>query len=242
MNNYIYHGSQGLITLPERNVQTFPSGLVRIDRVYACRKTLADRFRRDLAVGNPLPFDNRSPSIDGAFIFPDPQETTRDDGFTEFRVSAYGRTSTRGNLQKQGAIERFDVFDYLYETYVFLKVLPDNVSLRQVFAPPQVDIVTEIRPTRNVISVKKYDGPINLRGPIGITTFLQIVRSFEQAIVIEVQTEFAGIQYRLYLVNKGINYISHTTQNFGAFSEYAIFYSPSVPYFAVSLGGNFVPT
>jgi hypothetical protein len=97
MNNYIYHGSQGLITLPERNVQTFPSGLVRIDRVYACRKTLADRFRRDLAVGNPLPFDDGAPAIDGAFIFPDPQETIRDDGFTEFRVSAYGRTNTDGN-------------------------------------------------------------------------------------------------------------------------------------------------
>jgi hypothetical protein len=99
MSNYIYHGSQGLITLPERNVQTFPSGLVRIDRVYACRKTLADRFRRDLAVGNPLPFDDGAPAIDGAFIFPDPQEVVRDDGFAEFRVSAYGRTKTTPTIE-----------------------------------------------------------------------------------------------------------------------------------------------
>jgi hypothetical protein len=106
MNNYIYHGSQGLITLPERNVQTFPSGLVRIDRVYACRKTLTDRFRRDLAVGNPLPFDDGAPAIDGAFIFPEPQEVVRDDGFAEFRVSAYGRTNTTGNIDRQGQFER----------------------------------------------------------------------------------------------------------------------------------------
>jgi hypothetical protein len=99
MNNYIYHGSQGLIALPERNVQTFPSGLVRIDRVYACRKTLVDRFRRDLTVGSPLPFDDGAPAFDGAYIFPEPQETIRDDGFAEFRVSAYGRTKATPTIE-----------------------------------------------------------------------------------------------------------------------------------------------
>lgn len=99
MSNYTYHGTTDLVTLPQRDVQTFPSGLVRVDRTYACRKALADRYRRDLAVGNPLPLDPGTPAIDGLYIFPEPREIVRDDGFSEFRVSAYGRTNTTGTEQ-----------------------------------------------------------------------------------------------------------------------------------------------
>jgi hypothetical protein len=227
MNNYIYHGSQGLITLPERNVQTFPSGLVRIDRVYACRKTLADRFRRDLAVGNPLPFDDGAPTIDGAAIFPDPQEVVRDDGFAEFRVSAYGRTNTTGNIERQGQLERFDVFNFLYENYIFTKVLPSNVSLSQIFEPPQIDPVFEFQ---NVVSVAEYNGPVNLvafgaTGPIGV---VYEFGANEKAFVIEFLSQF-GTRYRVYRLVKGINYTGHTTQNFGTFSEYSITYAPNIP-------------
>jgi hypothetical protein len=47
-------------------------------------------------VGNPLPDDDGAPAIDGIYIFPEPQEQSRDDGFVEFRVTAYGRTNTSG--------------------------------------------------------------------------------------------------------------------------------------------------
>jgi hypothetical protein len=227
MNNYIYHGSQGLITLPERSVQTFPSGLVRIDRVYACRKTLVDRFRRDLAVGNPLPFDGGAPAIDGAFIFPDPQETIRDDGFAEFRVSAYGRTNTTGNIERQGQLERFDVFNFLYENYIFTKVLPSNVSLSQIFEPPQIDPVFEFQ---NVVSVVEYNGPVRLVN-FGATGPRGVVYEFganEKAFVIEFLSQF-GTRYRVYRLVKGINYTGHTTQNFGTLSEYSIAYTPNIP-------------
>jgi hypothetical protein len=99
MKNYIYHGTRNLIALPGRAVQTFPSGLVRIDRTYACRAADAGRYRRDFAVGNPLPFDDGSPSIDQLSIFPEPQEEQGDDGFVRFRVSAYGRVNTTGTTQ-----------------------------------------------------------------------------------------------------------------------------------------------
>jgi hypothetical protein len=232
MSNYIYHGSQGLITLPERNVQTFPSGLVRIDRVYACRKTLADRFRRDLAVGNPLPFDDGAPAIDGAFIFPEPQETIRDDGFAEFRVSAYGRTNTTGNIDRQGQFERLDVFNFLYENYIFTKVLPSNVSLSQVFEPPQIIPVVEFQEDQSVLSISEIDGPLRLR-PAGTAGQVYVITANTKALFLTV--DLAGIRYFLYSYEKTIKYLSHTTRNFGAFSEYSIAYTTNIPVlFAVS--------
>jgi hypothetical protein len=110
-------------------VQTFPSGLVRVDRVYACRKTLADRFRRDLAVGNPLPLDPGTPAIDGLYIFPEPQEIRRDDGFVEFRVSAYGRTNTTGVEQIS---EEFTTESISSELLTGQAVLKNNLLTKEV--------------------------------------------------------------------------------------------------------------
>jgi hypothetical protein len=100
MKNYIYHGTRNLIALPGRAVQTFPSGLVRIDRTYACRAGDEGRYRRDFEVGNPLPFDDGSPSIDQLSIFPEPKEEQGDNGFVRFSVSAYGRVNTTGTVEK----------------------------------------------------------------------------------------------------------------------------------------------
>jgi hypothetical protein len=94
--SYEYHGTTGLITLPTRSVQTYPSGLVRVERVYACRKNQAATFRKTVDVGLPLPNDDGSPAIDGLFIFPNAIEVLREDGFIEFRVTAYGRTNLTG--------------------------------------------------------------------------------------------------------------------------------------------------
>jgi hypothetical protein len=127
--SYTYHGTTDLVTLPQRNVQTFPSGLVRVDRVYACRKTLADRFRRDLAVGNPLPLDPGTPAIDGLYIFPEPQEIRRDDGFVEFRVSAYGRTNTTGVEQIS---EEFTTESISSELLTGQAVLKNNLLTKEV--------------------------------------------------------------------------------------------------------------
>lgn len=99
--SYIYHGTNGIIALPGRSVQTFPSGLVRVDRSYACRADRADAVRRDFAVGNILPLDDGTPAIDGLYIFPEPQETRRDDGFVEFQVSAYGRVNLNGYTRRE---------------------------------------------------------------------------------------------------------------------------------------------
>ena len=96
---YNYHGTSNLIALPGRSVQTFPSGLVRVDRTYACRAADAGRYRQQFAVGNILPFDDGAPSIDPLSIFPEPKEEQGDDGFYRFSVSAYGRVNTTGTVQ-----------------------------------------------------------------------------------------------------------------------------------------------
>jgi hypothetical protein len=103
MSNYTYHGTRDLIALPGRSVQTFPSGLVRVDRTYACQAADAGRFRQQFAVGNPLPFDDGTPAIDGLFIFPDAKEEFRDDGFVQFSVSGYGRTNINGYDRREFA-------------------------------------------------------------------------------------------------------------------------------------------
>jgi len=94
---YTYHGTTNLIALPNRTVQTYPSGLVRVERSYVCRKADAARNRSKFEVGDFLPNDSGAPAIDGLYIFPAAQETVRDDGFVEFMVSAYGRINTTGS-------------------------------------------------------------------------------------------------------------------------------------------------
>jgi hypothetical protein len=99
--SYQYHGTANIIELPGRSVQTFPSGLVRVERSFACRRGQEASFRSQFAQGKTMPLDDGKPAIDGLYIFPDPQETTRDDGFVEFRVTAYGRTNILGRFNKR---------------------------------------------------------------------------------------------------------------------------------------------
>jgi hypothetical protein len=109
MSNYTYHGTRNLIALPGRSVQTFPSGLVRVDRTYACQAADAGKYRPQFAVGNPLPFDDGTPSIDQMSIFPEPKEEQGSDGFVRFGVSAYGRVNTTGTTQSYFEEGRFTV-------------------------------------------------------------------------------------------------------------------------------------
>jgi hypothetical protein len=245
---YTYHGTRNLVTAPGRSVQTFPSGLVRVERTYICRRGDEARYRSELAVGNLLPDDEGTPAIDGLYIYPDPQEQTKDSGFTEFRVTSYGRTNTTGNIERLGVIERLTGgfgtkhFDYLYENYIFTKVLPSNVSLSQIFEPPQINIVTEVQPSAGIASFTKYDGPINL-GPSTFTRF--IIDASAQGFVVSEQpflsSGSSATTYSLYSVGKGIFYASHTTKNFGSFSEYAISYNQDVPRLFAEGSTNFLP-
>ena len=100
----IYQKTPGaLIATGQRTVATFESGLVRVDQVYICATSDAEGHRATVAVGASMPDGNTAPCVDGLYIFPAPQEVKRGDGFTEFRVSAYGRTTT--TVQSAGYVQ-----------------------------------------------------------------------------------------------------------------------------------------
>ena len=90
-----------LIAQPGRAVNTFPSGLVRVDQVYLGLTSQAATHRATLAVGNDMPDGDSSPCIDGLKIFPEVQERRREDGFTEFIVSAYGRSKATATIARE---------------------------------------------------------------------------------------------------------------------------------------------
>ena len=93
----IYEKNSGdlIATLP-RTVDTFPSGLVRVNQVYVGRSDLNSTHRQLVQVGSTLPSGDNSPSIEPLRIFPEVAETKRSDGFTEYSVTAYGRANAIG--------------------------------------------------------------------------------------------------------------------------------------------------
>ena len=155
---YTYHGTTDLVMAPGRSVTTFPSGLVRVERRYMCRKENAARYRSDLAVGSPLPGDDGAPAFDGLYIFPEAQEQAREDGFTEFQVTAYGRSNvfsldaiTRQSISATYAIARstYDARENLLgeesitagsinEVFTVIGVLPASDSPASLFVAPSI--------------------------------------------------------------------------------------------------------
>lgn len=96
----VYQKTHGaLIPQGGRAVATFPSGLCRVDQTFICPTSAELTHRTALAVGNDFPVDD-SPAVDGLKIFPAVQEVRRGDGFTEFRVSGYGRTGDESSNVK----------------------------------------------------------------------------------------------------------------------------------------------
>ena len=118
----------GLKAQDDRTVQTFPSGLIRVDRTYVCPTASEATFRPILLKGNPPPQDDLAPSIDGLYIFPDPSENRRDDGFTEFRVSSYGRINTGGIIRQLTSVTQLETFTVGTQTTQYFAAIPINVQ------------------------------------------------------------------------------------------------------------------
>jgi hypothetical protein len=162
MSYTIYKSTSGLIAQPGRSVSTFPSGLVRVEQSYMGLTANAATHRATLAVGNNMPDGDSSPCIDGLKIFPEVQEVRREDGFTEYKVCAYGRSNTTGCAQSnfENGFAQFYInvimggtmtnsennFDCLNEVLVFSKVvlaeafpaiLPEGVVIRSWLGDPE---------------------------------------------------------------------------------------------------------
>lgn len=188
MSSYQYHGTRDLIALPGRLVQTFPSGLVRVERSFMCRKADVAKYRNALRVNEPMPFDDGAPAIDGLYIFPEVQEQVRDDGFVEFRVTAYGRTNaepiltrgtTRGTVTVEIALfnEDGELLGYNYQSVPsvndvldFKAVLPSSTSPTLFSVAPQGYGATAV-PLPNIPILGRILPPIVYLGQVSSVNF-----------------------------------------------------------------------
>jgi hypothetical protein len=202
--SYQYHGTRDLIALPGREVQTFPSGLARIDRQYICRRGREELFRQTLQEGLTLPQDNALPCVDGAYIFPAPVETIRDDGFVEFSVSAYGRTRTTPIFSSELRERRSGDIIYQQQTLKFSLVDFRQPLVSQISLPDDAfDIVDATNTSTNEVatSVTLADSDPNFK------TFQIIFPSQTVSITVSAR----GLE-------EGATSVSST--NYGFFTEY----------------------
>jgi len=98
--SYTVYNSQSpssLISQAGKTVSAFPSGLIRVEQTFLTSSDTLFTSRPLVAVGNDAPGGDSSPSIDGLKIFPEAQERHREDGFTEFLVTSYGRVNSEGS-------------------------------------------------------------------------------------------------------------------------------------------------
>ena len=98
--SYTIYNSQSassLIAQSGKTVSAFPSGLIRVEQSFLTQSDALFTSRPLVAVGNDAPGGDSSPSIDGLKIFPEAQERHREDGFTEYIVTSYGRVNSEGS-------------------------------------------------------------------------------------------------------------------------------------------------
>lgn len=131
MSVTIFEQTSGrLVPTGERTVATFESGLVRVDQTYTCSHATAATHRATLAIGATMPDGDSEPAIDGLYIFPAPQEVKRPDGFTDFKVSAYGRVkSDLQNILVEQQRATNDTFRYSVWKISGTICIPANRSL-----------------------------------------------------------------------------------------------------------------
>lgn len=172
----------GLITTGDRAVQTFQSGLVRVDRKYMAAQGTEATHRATLAVNESLPNDDGSPAIDGLYIFPDAQESKDGTGFVDFQVSGYGRTTSTGRITGQ-AQEKGIINDVTIGVITFdLKV-----SLGAIVVPTGTILTVE-----DVLLPNNFYTPSNFR----LTQF----PNFNQSEINLVNTIPAPLEIKVYKV------------------------------------------
>lgn len=89
----IYQSSAPPWQTGTKNIQSFASGLFRVDQEYIVPTATALTDGAALVRGAVLT-DTTSPAVDGLYIYPDPQWSDGGEGFSTIAVSAYGRTQT----------------------------------------------------------------------------------------------------------------------------------------------------
>lgn len=238
MSAIYYEKTPGaLVATGQRTVSTYPSGLCRIDRTYVCPDYAADAARLALQVGEALPDDDGTPAIDGAFIFPAPQETRRGDGFVEFAVSAYGRTSETAkvtNLEQRSAyfyaalftpgtvVSRFLNCNF-WDIYGTITIpLFDRIEFEELAIPPELLLPFGLslsgHPTwsaRIITTVRS----LRMQQPAPGTTDSFFYRNAKELSITfnEDNAEVANTSARIYVIDPYTQITS--TRSFGKFKE-----------------------
>ena len=106
-----YAGTSDLVWQADARVSVFQSGLILVQRSAIVRKDRAATARASLIVGDVLPLES-DPSLDGVFVYPEPQETYSESHVT-FIVSGYGRASTRKIATSSVYVATFDLTDFV---------------------------------------------------------------------------------------------------------------------------------
>ena len=223
---YTYHGTSNLIALPNRTVQTYPSGLVRVERSYVCRKADAARNRSRFQVGEFLPNDNGSPAIDGLYIFPDAQETVRDDGFVEFKVAAYGRTNTTGSQRQEFILGSVSGLKFSFSQIIVENCLAASTALSNLLDSPPVELAFKIEvqddglPFR-AIPVPKFSTVLVLLPMSSIAPF----RLPDGGLIVERISATGDLSQSLYIYGSNVpTMLSSSSRNFGFFTEFTTTY------------------
>lgn len=182
MPNIIYHqDSTALIPQGNRTVSTFPSGLIRVDQSFIGLTSLQSTHRSTLNEGNDFPGDH-IPAIDGLKIYPAPQEKRLPTGFTEYLVSAYGRTSFKAgdikNRYRRGLLGSSIGFSFL-ETQATSVVINtesyrfENTGLIGEYYPVR-PFDTNPSPTPNLNIVSNFTKTAKIADPSGVVFDLNV--------------------------------------------------------------------
>ena len=225
----------GLIAQPGRAVNTFPSGLVRVDQTYIGRTALASTHRAILAVGNNMPAGDTSPCIDGLKIFPEAQERRREDGFTEYIVSAYGRSNATGKKTLELELgEITSIIAIQLQGNIFKTEKCTKERLIWEFSA-QKNAQCSIEPV-GVPKVFYYDGTIaQQKSLVDLLLPNQKIGYFN-----EPGNQFQDPQNITAQIGKKFEVNNIEKRNFGLFDEWVITYVQPDPTFDFSFGALFI--
>jgi hypothetical protein len=232
--------SPALIPQP-RTVDTFPSGLVRVTQTYIGRTALKATHRATLAVGSDMPDGNSSPCIDGLKIFPEAQERAREDGMTEYIVTAYGRVNTTGKKTFEQDLSScsstFSVKNFIWdiETQSESTLINDVPSLQPVTVDRLIwvfcakkNVQTSILPT-DTPRVYNYDGSELLS-----RNFLEALQASLLSGNLVGYFNEGGLKAPSTVVRsiiKSFEVNSIEKSNFGSFDEWTVTYTQPPPTF-----------
>jgi hypothetical protein len=177
-----------------------------------CQKKYAARYRSDLAVGNALPGDDGAPAIDGLYIYPEPQEQSREDGFVEFRVTAYGRS----NIFSLDGITR----RVILATYTFFQTQYDANGIISVESLEQNNSFNEIFTILGVLPAS--EPPTSLFVAPAISNPLVIPVNTDIPLTAGVETVVLGTSRTFRETNIYLTRDSFESRAFGRWSEYTV--------------------